>query len=84
MITSTDEIKNLLSFLEKEYPNAIKSHEEISDPSINPNELFRLLYFCWEEEFINCTPIEDKTSGEIIEFQRIRITSKGIRFLRDF
>jgi len=84
MPVSKDSIKNLLEVLERKYPNAIESHKKISAPSINPNELFKLLFFCWEEIFINCTPIEEKTSGEIKGFQHVRITSKGIRFLENF
>ncbi len=83
MAISKDAIKNLLKELEKKYPHAINSQEQISAPAINPKELFRVLFFCWEEKFINCTPIEETSSGEVKGFNHIRITSKGILYLID-
>jgi len=76
-------ISNLLVFLEEKYPATISSMEELkksAPPNVNPAELFRLLYFCWEEKFIACTTEADNSG--IVGFNNIRITSTGIRFSR--
>ena len=76
-------ISNLLVFLEEKYPGTFSTMEELKKSvplSVNPDELFRLLYFCWEEKFIACTT-EANNSG-VVGFNNIRITSTGIRFSR--
>jgi hypothetical protein len=76
-------ILNLLKFLEEKYPSTFSTMEELkknAPSSVNPEELFRLLYFCWEEKFIGCTTEVDNKA--VAGFNNIRITSTGIRFLR--
>ena len=81
-----DEIRNLLSFLEKKYPATYEDIDALkkeAPPQINPDELFRNLLFCREEGFINCSPIAEEARG-IVDLKYIKITSKGIRFLSNF
>lgn len=78
-----DSIKQLLAFLEEKYPNSVADMESLkkaAPPQVNRDQLFRTMFFCWEERFINCTPIEE--SGTVVDFHNIRITSTGIRYLR--
>jgi len=82
---SKDVIKNLLSVLERKYPATYEDVDTLkkeAPPAINPSELFKNLLFCREEGFIECSPITEGTS--IVGLKYIKITSKGIRFLRDF
>jgi hypothetical protein len=86
MPLSKDEIKNILSFLEEKYPatfDSVDSLKKAAPPQVNSNELFRNLYFCWEEHFINATPIKEDARG-VVDFYGIQINSTGIRFLRNF
>ena len=81
---SKDSIKHLLAFLEEKYPNSVADTESLkkaAPPQVNKDDLYRILFFCWEERFINCTPVEE--SGRVADFYNIRITSAGIRYLRD-
>ena len=77
-----DIVLNLLGVLESTYPNTSPTIKNLPEHNINPDELFKYIYFCWEEGFISCQPIEE--TSRIVEFQNIRINSKGIRFSRDF
>jgi hypothetical protein len=72
-------IKNLLEFLERKYPDTYESQEQIKSSSINPNELFKLLFFCHEDLLIHSSTIEEH--GRIVGFRNIRINSNGINWL---
>jgi hypothetical protein len=85
MPITKDDIRNLLSFLEEKYPETYDSVESLKNaipPLVNPNELSKHLFFCYEEGLISCSAI--KESGRIADFALIRISSKGIRFLQGF
>lgn len=82
MVISKDTVKNLLEVLERIYPKTSPSIEKLPEHNINPDELFKYIFFCWEEGFINCRTV--KIEEKVEKFLDIRITSTGIRFLRDF
>lgn len=79
MEITKDSVRNLLTFLEREYPAGFESLEKIQDISINPTTLFKNLFFCHEERLIEASPIEE--SGDIVDFRSIRINSNGISWL---
>ena len=78
------DIVQLLEFLERKYPGTYASVEAIKKEApiqVNPNILLRNLIFCFEEHFIEASPI--KTEEGIVDFANIKITSTGIRYLRN-
>lgn len=72
----------LLILLEEKYPQVIVRHSDINVPDLDPKLLPALLQFCLDEGWITCKVV-DTVDGQKY-FDLIRITSKGIRYLRDF
>ena len=72
----------LLVFLEEKYPQEIVRHSDINVPGLDPKLLPALLQFCLDENWITCQ-VSDTADGQKY-FDLIRITSAGIRYLRDF
>jgi hypothetical protein len=69
--------------IELQIQENLKKEILIRTPHIDPENLFKLLFFCWEAELINCTSIEEEAAG-VVGFSNIRINSSGIRFLCEF
>jgi hypothetical protein len=84
MAFSKDEVKNLLEFLARKYPETFGSLDKLKKeipPPVNPDKLYQLVFFCWEAGYINCNPIPQVNPEK---FEDIRINSTGIKFLLGF
>jgi len=76
-------LESLYKEIELQIQENFKKEILLQTQNIDPDNLFKLLFFCLEAGLINCTPVEEEAAG-VVDFSNIRINSPGIRFLREF
>jgi hypothetical protein len=84
MPSGEGEIKMILGFLEKRYPKGFDSVESLKSkiPAlIDADRLLENLIYCFEQGYLNTSPIETEGEG-IVDFYDIKISASGIRYLR--
>ena len=81
MPSNIDPIDLLLQFLKESYPKGINNSGCIHALYVDPKERMKLLEYCIEKGLVSATPIQTDQE-RIIDLRDIRITSKGIDYLK--